>query len=336
MKALVFKSPWEMVVEDREVPVPEPGEALIQVIATGVCGSDLHGYTGHTGRRHAGQVMGHETVGRIAALGDQSQGRTVGQVVVINPAMSCGVCSACMVQEEQRCESLRVIGVFPEHSAAFAEYFVAPIQNLIPLPEGTPEHLGALVEPLAVGWHAVRRARMESEDLVVVLGGGPIGQAIALAAMRAGLTKIIVSENFSSRRALLERLGVRSVPAEELASAVQAIAPSSVTVLDAVGSSESVAQGLSLSGRGGRLVLIGMSEPQLQVPAYEVSVNEREIMGTFCYSKEDFRSTVDWLAANVDTAKLLVDAVEPLASGPNVFHELASHQRDVSKILLAP
>ena len=336
MKALVFKSAWEMAVEDRETPVPSSGEALIQVIATGVCGSDLHGYTGHTGRRHAEQVMGHETVGRIAALGDSSSGFVVGQVVVVNPAMSCGTCSACTVHEEQRCESLRVIGVFPEQSAAFAEYFVAPIQNLIPLPEGTPEHLGALVEPLAVGWHAVRRARIAPEDLVVVLGGGPIGQAIALAAMRAGLTNIIVSENIGSRRALLERLGIRSVPAAELAPAVQAMAASSVTVLDAVGSSESVAQGLSLSGRGGRLVLIGMSEPLLEVPSYEVSVKEREIMGTFCYSKEDFRSTVDWLGANVDTAKLLVDAVEPLAAGPQVFNDLASHKRDASKILLAP
>jgi threonine dehydrogenase-like Zn-dependent dehydrogenase len=280
--------------------------------------------------------MGHETVGRIAALDKPTLGHEVGQVVVVNPAISCGTCSACAVHEEQRCESLRVIGVFPEQSAAFAEYFVAPIQNLIPLPPGTPEYLGALVEPLAVGWHAVRRARISPEDLIVVLGGGPIGQAVALAAMRAGLSRIIVSENLGSRRALLERLGVHPVPAEELASAVEAAAASSVTVLDAVGSSESVAQGLSLSGRGGRLVLIGMSEPQLDVPAYEVSVKEREIMGTFCYSNEDFRSTVDWLGANVDTAKLLVDAVEPLASGPHVFHDLASHQRDASKILLAP
>jgi threonine dehydrogenase-like Zn-dependent dehydrogenase len=171
---------------------------------------------------------------------------------------------------------------------------------------------------------------------VVVLGGGPIGQAIALAAMRAGLTKIIVSENVSSRRALLERLGIHTVPADELASAVQAIAAKSVTVLDAVGSSDSVAQGLSLAGRGGRLVLIGMSEPLLEIPSYEVSVKEREIMGTFCYSQEDFRSTVDWLGANVEKAKLLVDAVEPLTTGPQVFHDLASHERDASKILLSP
>ncbi len=336
MRALVFKSAWEMAVEDREVPVPESGEALIQVIATGVCGSDLHGYTGHTGRRHPEQVMGHETVGRIAALGDPSSELQVGHVVVVNPAMSCGTCAACLVQEEQRCAHLRVIGVFPEKSAAFAEYFVAPIQNLIPLPEGTPEHLGALVEPLAVGWHAVRRARITPDDLVVVLGGGPIGQAVALAAIRLGLTSVIVSENLPSRRALLERLGVRAVSADEVVSVVKEMSVASVTVLDAVGSSDSVAQGLAITNPGGRLVLIGMSEPRLDIPSYEISVKEREILGTFCYSKEDFRSTVDWLGAHVETAELLIDAVEPLATGPQVFHELASHTRDASKILLAP
>lgn len=336
MKALVFKSAWDMAVEERETPVPAAGEALIQVIATGVCGSDLHGYTGHTGRRHPEQVMGHETVGRIAALAGPAGGLQVGDVVVVNPAMSCGTCRACLSGEEQRCAGLRVIGVVPDRSAAFAEYFVAPIQNLIPLPPGTPEHLGALVEPLAVGWHAVRRARVSSDDLVVVLGGGPIGQAVALAAMRAGLVNIVVSESLPSRRALLDRLGVRSVTPEELGPVVEAMTAPSVTVLDAVGSTETVAQGLALTEPGGRLVLIGMSEPRLDVPAYEVSVREREIIGTFCYSQDDFRSTVAWLGANVDLVRTLVDAVEPLEAGPQVFHELASRSRDASKILLSP
>jgi threonine dehydrogenase-like Zn-dependent dehydrogenase len=145
-----------------------------------------------------------------------------------------------------------------------------------------------------------------------------------------------VSENLPSRRALLERLGVRAVSADEVVSIVKEMSASSVTVLDAVGSSDSVAQGLALTNPGGRLVLIGMSEPRLDIPSYEISVKEREILGTFCYSKEDFRSTVDWLGAHVETAQLLIDAVEPLSAGPQVFHELASQTRDASKILLAP
>ena len=336
MRALVFKSPWELQVEERDVRDPGPDEALLRVVATGVCGSDLHGYTGHTGRRHPEQVMGHETVARIERLGAGSDHLHEGQVVVVNPAMSCGTCSACVQHEEQRCESLRVIGVVPEWDAAFAELMVAPMANLLPLPEGTPEHLGALVEPLAVGWHAVRRARLQPGEAIVVIGGGPIGQAVALGAARAGIADIVVSESLASRRALLESLGFTAVAPERLSGTISETGMVVGTIFDAVGSSDSISQGLEITGRGGRLILIGMAEPQLSLSAFEISVRERELIGTFCYSMEDFRSTVDWLGRNVETASALVDAVEPLSAGPDVFRELASYSRDASKILLAP
>lgn len=334
MKALVFKSPWEISVEDREVPTPKENEALLEIIATGVCGSDLHGYTGHTGRRHPGQVMGHETVARIERLGSDHSDLTLGQVVVVNPAMACGECAACVAGEEQRCEKLRVIGVVPEWDAAFAEYMIAPVRNLIPLPSNTPDHLGALVEPLAVGWHAVRRARLRTDETIVVIGGGPIGQAVALAALRAGVTDILVSESLPSRRRLLETLGFATTDPDLLSTAIEG--RSVETVFDAVGSSASVQQGLMMTARGGRLVLIGMAEPELTIGAFEVSVREREIIGTFCYSNEDFVSTVKWLSENVAVAESLVDSVEPLHAGPEVFKELASYSRDASKILLSP
>lgn len=334
MKALVFKSPWEIAVEDRDIRAPQAGEALLKIIATGVCGSDLHGYTGHTGRRHPNQVMGHETVARIEQLGSEDSPVLAGQVVVVNPAMACGACTACAAGEEQRCEQLRVIGVVPEWDAAFAEYMIAPVANLIPMPASTPEHLGALVEPLAVGWHAVRRARLRSDESIVVIGGGPIGQAVALAAQRAGVTDIVVSESMPSRRKLLQSLGFAATDPDELAKAIEG--KTVETVFDAVGSSGSVQQGLALTTRGGRLVLIGMAEPELTVAAFDVSVREREIIGTFCYSNEDFASTVEWLSNNVSIAESLVDAVEPLEAGPDVFKELASYSRDASKILLSP
>lgn len=336
MKALVFKSPWEIALEDRDIREPGSGEALIKVIATGVCGSDLHGYAGHTGRRHPNQVMGHETVGRIEVLTSDSSELFPGQVVVVNPAMSCGSCYACADSEEQRCENLQVLGVIPQWDAAFAEFMVVPIGNLIPLPEGTPEYLGALAEPLTVGWHAVRRAGIRVEEPIVVIGGGPIGQAVALAAARAGVHQVIVSEGMESRRGLLHNLGFTAVAPDELDEYLVGQKIKIRTVFDAVGSSASVAQGLALTERGGKLVLIGMAEPRLDVSGFEISVKEREFVGTFCYSREDFISTVEWLGKNIPTVELLVDAVEPLASGPQVFHELASYSREASKILLSP
>lgn len=336
MRALVFKSPWEMAVEEREIRDPHPGEVLIKIVATGVCGSDLHGFTGHTGRRHPEQVMGHETVGTVIGMGDGVSGLQLEQSVVVNPAMSCGKCPQCELGEEQRCTDLRVLGVYPEWDAAFAEYMVVPAANLIPLPPQTPTHLGALAEPLAVGWHAVRRARLAPDERVVVIGGGPIGQAVALGVKRAGIDVITVTENLSSRRDLLRRLGFHAVAPDEASDVLGALPSQPTTVFDAVGTSQSVAQGLNMTGRGGRLVLIGMAEPQINFAAFDVSVQERDIIGTFCYSKNDFVSTVEWLSANIDIAEQLVDAVEPLEAGPTVFQELASHSRDASKILLSP
>lgn len=336
MKALVYQGPWEIVLADRADPQQEAGQTLLRVIATGVCGSDLHGFTGHTGRRVPDQVMGHETVARVEQTDPAGSTLSVGDIVVVNPAMSCGECPACRDGQEQRCRDLRVIGVVPEWDAAFAELMVVPTSNCIPLPPDTPEHLGALVEPLAVGWHAVQRARIRADETVVVIGGGPIGQAVALGARRAGASHIVVSEGLASRRDLVRSLGFEAVDPDELGDVTSSAAIGVGTIFDAVGSSASVSQALTLMNRGGRVVLVGMADPQLTLAAFEISVREREIIGTFCYSRADFASTVDWLASNVDVAQQLVDAIEPLASGPEVFEQLASYSRDASKILLSP
>jgi threonine dehydrogenase-like Zn-dependent dehydrogenase len=231
VRALVFNGPSDLVVADRPDPVPDTGEVLLRVVATGICGSDLHGYTGENGRRHPGQVMGHETVARVA---------DTGRLVTVNPVMGCGDCPACTAGTEQLCARRRVIGVDPSVSSAFAELMVAPAANVVPLPDDLPEDYGALVEPLAVGHHAALRGQVGAGDRVLVVGGGPIGQAAALAARRAGATAIAVSEPSASRRALVSRLGFEAVEPGGLAG----LEPVAV-VLDAVGSTASLRDGLA-------------------------------------------------------------------------------------------
>ena len=115
MRALVFRGPWDMAVEDRPEPTPGPTDTLLEILATGICGSDLHGYTGDTGRRHPGQVMGHETVARVVV--DRTGTHAPGRVVTVNPVLGCGHCAACAAGQAQRCLQRRVIGVQPELSA---------------------------------------------------------------------------------------------------------------------------------------------------------------------------------------------------------------------------
>ena len=189
MKALVLRGPYDIAVEERPEPQPGPGEVVVEVIATGICGSDFHGYSGENGRRHPGQVMGHETVGRIDELGSGVTDLAPGQLVTINPVMACGVCAACRDGQQQWCSRRVVLGVAPEIPAAFADRVAVPAENIVLLPESMPAELGALVEPLAVGYHAVRRGAATADDRVLVIGGGPIGQACLLAARRLGVSQ---------------------------------------------------------------------------------------------------------------------------------------------------
>ena len=211
MRALVLRGDYDIAVEERPDPRPGSGEVVVEVIATGICGSDFHGYSGENGRRHPGQVMGHETVGRIGELGSGVTGLAPGQLVTVNPVMGCNDCAACASGQQQWCSRKVVLGVAPEVSAAFADRVAVPAANIVSLPEEMPAELGALVEPLAVGYHSVRRGEVTAEDRVLVIGGGPIGQACLLAARRLGVENLALSDVSPSRRELCAGLGAQVI-----------------------------------------------------------------------------------------------------------------------------
>ena len=252
MKALVYHGPWDIGVEEAPDPVPAPDQVVLKVAATGICGSDIHGYTGRTGRRHPGQIMGHETAAWVHALAGrrgehrgwhlgQRRGRAAGELVAVNPVIGCGRCPRCRAGQAHVCAGRKVIGVNPEIPSAFAEYLVAPAANLVPLLDTMPEIAGALVEPLAVGYHAAMRGGCGPSDRVLVIGGGPIGQACAIAARRLD-AQVMVSEPNLGRRALLSRFGFSSVidPGPDSAALTEAADGQVTLVLDAVGSSASL------------------------------------------------------------------------------------------------
>jgi threonine dehydrogenase-like Zn-dependent dehydrogenase len=348
MRALVFRAPGELAVEELPDPEPGPGEALLRVTATGICGSDLHGYTGESGRRHPGQVMGHETVGRVVALGPgvaPEPGLAPGTVATVNPVIGCRACPRCTAGDEHLCLQRRIIGVDPTFWSAFAELMCVPAANLVGLPETVPEEHGALVEPLAVGYHAAVRGGVGPADRVLVIGGGPIGQACALAARRLGPGQVVVSELSRSRRALVAALGfpvtggadgtVGDTAGPGLAELVrERLGGPATVVLDAVGSSGSLAGALAASAPGARVVLVGMNAPQVTLEAYAVSTYERSILGSFCYSAGEFRETADWVATAPPGLARLIDGRVGLAGAPAAFAGLADGTLDASKVLV--
>jgi threonine dehydrogenase-like Zn-dependent dehydrogenase len=340
MRALVFHGPADLGVEELPDPVPGPEEVLLRITATGICGSDLHGYTGENGRRHAGQVMGHETVGRVAAVGSSVPDHVdlrPGRMVTVNPVIGCGNCASCSAGDEQLCPRRRVIGVDPTLRSAFAELMIVPAANVVSLPDDLPEEYGALVEPLAVGYHAAVRGRITPDDRVLVVGGGPIGQACALAARRLGADRIAVSDLSPRRRALLGRLDFTAIdPTDgEVGDQVrQALGRPADVVLDAVGTGASLAAAFAASTLGARIVLVGMNSPEITMQAYEVSTQERSITGSFCYPSAEFRRTAQWVASGPPGLEHLIEGRVPLAGGADAFARLASGELDASKVLV--
>lgn len=340
MRALVYEGPWTMTVQERPEPVLGSGLALVRVLATGICGSDIHGYTGENGRRVAGQVMGHETVLEVLDL-DRGASSSIrpGDVVTVNPVLGCGHCAACRSGETQRCRTKRVIGVEPTFVAALAERMAVPIANLVPLPPSFGADLGALIEPLSVGFHAVRRGSVAADSNVLVVGAGPIGQAVALAARRSGAEHIVVSEPDARRRALVAGFGftVCDPATEDLSdTARSAFGQLPEVVIDSVGSSQSLHDALTVSSTLATVVLVGMEQPQLSVDAYRISTEERTVLGSFCYSVSDFRSTAEWLVDSGDALLPLIDRRVGLDDAAETFRTLADGTLKASKVLVYP
>jgi threonine dehydrogenase-like Zn-dependent dehydrogenase len=337
MLALGFNGPWDLSVAERPEPTVHPTDALIQVIATGICGSDVHGYSGDTGRRFDGQVMGHETVGRVLETGTEVSGLEIGALVTVNPLIPCGRCASCLAGEGQVCVDQKVIGVEPNLDGAFAERFVAPAKNAIPISEDIPVLHGALIEPLAVGYHAACRGAVAAGHRLLVIGGGPIGQAVAIGARRLGVTEILMSEPSRPRRELLERLGFATTTPEDLAASVpRTLGGAATAVVDAVGVDASMAAALENSTTRARIVLVGMGAKTMTLAPYGISVGERELVGSYCYSEAHFRSTADWVSEGHPELDLLIDRELPLEGGPEAFRSLADGSVLANKIVLVP
>jgi threonine dehydrogenase-like Zn-dependent dehydrogenase len=327
VKALVLEDFHRMVVAERPRPEPAAGEVLLRIVATGICGSDIHGYTGENGRRVPGQIMGHESVARIEQLGPGTEGSglVVGQPATFNPLIV-PADDTRYAGREQHNPARKVIGVAPEIVAAFAQFIVAPAVNVHALPESLPISYGALIEPLAVALHAVRRARVRPEDRVLVLGGGPIGQSVVLAAQKEGAAAIVVSEPDAERRALCERLGAYAIdPAEGPVAdrAVELLGGPADVALDAVGVSATLADALAATALGGTVCLVGMGAKRVDLDAFAISTAERNIVGSFTYSADDFADTVAWVSGSPEGIAELISEEVPLAEGPDAFARLS-------------
>jgi threonine dehydrogenase-like Zn-dependent dehydrogenase len=329
MKALVLDDFGKMSVREHKKPVAGRDQILVEIAATGICGSDIHGFTGENGRRVPGQIMGHETVGVVAECGSEAgqYGFAVGDVVTFNPVVVPAEQAVEFVGREQHCPDKYVIGVAHDVVAAFAQFVAVPARNVVALGSEMPIEFGALIEPIAVGVHAVRRVGVRPGLSVLVIGGGPIGQSVILAARMEGATDIVVSEVDPGRRALCARLGARTLVKVLLGG------PAAVAI-DAVGIGVTVAGALESVKLGGAVCLVGMGTPQFTIDAYSVSTEERSLVGSFTYSAEDFRDAAQFVSSAPPEVGELISRRVPLHDGPQAFTDLAAGDGTAGKVLV--
>jgi threonine dehydrogenase-like Zn-dependent dehydrogenase len=222
-------------------------------------------------------------------VGRPLEGPHAGRAVAVWPIVACGACRSCAGGRAHLCEARRLYGCAPELPGGFATAMAAPAHSLVPLPDGVPAEWGALVEPLAVGHHAVAVAGLAPGAGVTVLGGGPIGIAAAIAARRAGVDDLVVVEPMETRRAKLAALGFGATTPDEAPQGVDA-------VVECVGHAATVRAAIAATRPGGTVVCVGIAESDVSVPWAPVVIEERRLLGSSAYTRDEFHAVTASLA----------------------------------------
>jgi L-iditol 2-dehydrogenase len=338
MKALVYEGAWQMPLREIEAPAAGPEEVVVAVRAVGVCGSDVHGFTGSTGRRYPGIIMGHEFTGSITAVGAGISDHQVGDRVVVHPLLTCGTCELCLAGRPNVCVNRTMIGM--HRHGAYAEAVSVPRRQLHQLPANLSWEHGALVEPLAVALHAVNATPLQLMERVVVVGAGPIGLLALLAARLKGAGTIIVTDRSQHRLELARRLGadvVVNVAEQDVVAAVHAATggAGAHAAIEAVGIAPTVQQALAVTRIGGQVTWIGNSAPEVTLNMQHVVTREITIRGVYGFNAE-FAQAIELLASRRIDVAPLIEQTAPLAEGPQLVHDLAKGKLEAVKVVLTP
>ena len=300
MKALVYVGPEKVEIQDLPVPAPEAGEALLRIHASGICGSDIHGFLGHSERRKPGLILGHEAVATVekvhASVADWKPGRRV----VINPLMPCWKCPACLAGKQNLCATWKVLGLDRVHGT-YAEFVSLPTTCLYPVSETLSEAEAIMTEPLANVVHFFRISMSEVPDSLTILGAGPIGMlALSMAKLR-GIARVCIVDKNEKRLEV-----ARQLKADQTFSAAKGDPVAAVRewsdggtefVIETAGIEATRRQAINCCRRGGRVLFIGMSEMESSLPWIEMIRDEKSVFTTFCYTPRDFLTALRLIEA---------------------------------------
>jgi L-iditol 2-dehydrogenase len=343
MKALLLTA--ASTFEFTEFPTPEAGagEVRIDIRACGICGSDIHGMDGRSGRRVPPLVMGHEAAGVISAVGAGVSDWQVGERVTFDSTEFCGDCENCHKGNFNLCDGRMVLGVscadYRRHGC-FAEQVVLPTRILHRIPETMSFEKAAFAEPVAIALHAVNLAPVEFDQPVIVIGAGLIGLLVIQALKARGWQRVIAVDLEESRLIVAKQLGAAeafSAKQENLASHLREICggDGAQTVFEVVGAAAPVELAIRTTRKGGTVVLVGNVQPVVPLPLQEVVTRQIRLQGSCCCAGE-YPEAIARIHDGSIQVEPLLSATVPLVDGGDWFAKLATNSGGLLKVILKP
>ena len=343
MKALLLTDYMRLELRDMALPAIGPREVLIRVRSCGICGSDVHGIDGSTGRRIPPLVMGHEAAGVIEQAGADAGEWKPGDRVTFDSTISCGECAFCRAGQINLCDNRQVLGVscgdYRRHGA-FAEYVAVPARILYRLPDSLSFDHAAMIEAVSVAVHAVSLTPIHPGDIAVVIGCGMIGQLTIQAAKAAGFATVIGVDVDDARLAVARRAG-----ADETLNSKTCDAPAEIrartngrgadAALEAVGMTAPIQTAIGSVRKGGTVTLIGNFSAQIELPLQQVVTRQIRLQGS-CASAGEYPKCIDLMASGQIRVDDLISAYTPLEDAPAWFDRLYRHEPNLMKVIVRP
>jgi L-iditol 2-dehydrogenase len=343
MKALLLAEYRKFEIADLPQPLPGPGEILVRVAACGICGSDVHGYDGSSGRRIPPVVMGHEAAGRIAAMGSGVKGFSEGDRVTFDSTIYCGDCPYCSRGEVNLCDRRQVLGVSCTDyrcAGAFAEYVLVPARIVFRLPDDLSFADAAMLEAVSVALHAVALSKITLGDTALVLGSGMIGLLTLQALRVAGCSRVFIADVDGSRLKLAEKIGatgtLQASGAELISEVMRLTGGVGVDVaVEAVGIDPTVRSAVECARKGGTVSLVGNITAEVTLLLQKVVTRQLRLQGC-CASAGEYPEAIRLVANGTIQVSPLITAIAPLEDGPEWFERLYRREPNLMKVVLTP
>ena len=341
MKALTLTAYNQFEYGDAPEPTSAPDEVLIRVAACGICGSDVHGMDGSSGRRIPPIIMGHEAAGTIEAVGADVSGWAKGDRVTFDSTIYCGECEFCRKGQVNLCDNRRVLGVSPgdyRQHGAFAEFVAVPARILYKLPEGLPFTEAAFVEPVSIALHAVDRVPIEGGETAVVVGAGMIGMLVVQALKTRGVGNVIAVDLDPAKLEAAKSLGADAGVVSDggAAAAIQELTGGGADIaMEVVGISRTLELAIGSVRKGGSVGLVGNLAANTDFALQAVVTRELTVYGS-CACNGEYAEALERIADGSIKVAPLISAVAPLEEGANWFDRLYAGKEDLLKVILQP